>query len=59
MPLELIRRDAELSAVDDLLSAVPTGTSVLVLEGDVGIGKSTVWRAGIERVDAHLVRSGE
>lgn len=49
MPLQLISRDAELSAVDDLLSAVPAGTCVLVLEGDVGIGKSTVWRAGIER----------
>ncbi len=56
MPLELIRRDAELSAVDDLLSAVPTGTSVLVLEGDVGIGKSTVWRAGIERARARGFR---
>ncbi|KUI27377.1 LuxR family transcriptional regulator [Mycobacterium sp. IS-1742] len=52
MPLQLISRDAELSAVDSLLAAVPTGTSVLVLEGDAGIGKSTVWRAGIERARA-------
>lgn len=49
MPLQLISRDAELSAVDALLGAVPSGTSVLILEGDAGIGKSTVWRAGIER----------
>lgn len=56
VPLQLISRDAELSAVDNLLAAVPKGTSVLVLEGDVGIGKSTVWRAGIERARARGFR---
>ncbi|BCI51336.1 transcriptional regulator [Mycolicibacterium litorale] len=49
MPLQLISRYAELSAVDALLDSVSTGTCVLVLEGEVGIGKSTVWRAGVER----------
>ncbi|MGE2716838.1 helix-turn-helix transcriptional regulator [Mycolicibacterium litorale] len=49
MPLQLISRDAELSAVDALLDSVTTGTAVLVLEGEAGIGKSTVWRAGIKR----------
>lgn len=56
MPLRLISRDAELRAVEDLLDAVPTGTSVLVLEGGVGIGKSTVWRAGVERARARGFR---
>jgi DNA-binding CsgD family transcriptional regulator len=56
VPLQLISRDAELSAVDNLLSAVPTGTTVLLLEGDIGIGKSTVWRAGIERARARGFR---
>jgi DNA-binding CsgD family transcriptional regulator len=56
VPLQLISRDAELSAVDALLAAVPTGTCVLVLEGDAGIGKSTVWRAGIERARARGFR---
>lgn len=56
MPLQLIGRDAELSAVDALLDAVPSGTSVLVLEGDAGIGKSTVWRAGIARARARGFR---
>lgn len=56
MPLQLISRDAELSAVDALLAAVPSGTSVLILEGDAGIGKSTVWRAGVERARARGFR---
>lgn len=57
MPLQLISRDAELSAVDALLAEVATGTtSVLVLEGDAGIGKSTVWRAGVERAEARGFR---
>ncbi|WP_193044566.1 helix-turn-helix transcriptional regulator [Mycolicibacterium baixiangningiae] len=56
MPLQLISRDAELSAVDTFLAAVPSGTSVLILEGDAGIGKSTVWRAGIARARARGFR---
>jgi DNA-binding CsgD family transcriptional regulator len=56
VPLQLISRDAELSAVDALLGAVPSGTSVLILEGDAGIGKSTVWLAGVERARARGFR---
>lgn len=56
VPLQLISRAAELSAVDALLAAVPEGTAVLMLEGDAGIGKSTVWRAGVARARARGFR---
>ena len=40
-------RGRELSAVAAFLDEVPSGPSVLLLEGEAGIGKTTVWRAGV------------
>jgi DNA-binding CsgD family transcriptional regulator len=40
-------RETELGAVDKLLLSVRHGLVALVLEGDPGIGKTTVWRMGI------------
>jgi DNA-binding CsgD family transcriptional regulator len=42
---ELVGRDEELSAIDELLEH-PPGT--LVLEGEPGIGKTTLWRRGVD-----------
>ena len=39
----LVGRDLELEAGDRFLDEVATGMRVLVLEGDPGIGKTTVW----------------
>lgn len=45
---EIIGRDEELAAVERLLDDVGPRLSVLLLEGEPGIGKSTVWQAGLE-----------
>jgi DNA-binding CsgD family transcriptional regulator len=45
-------RRHELAAVVALASAEQTGFRALVLEGEPGIGKTTVWRAGITHAEA-------
>jgi MoxR-like ATPase len=42
-------RESVLVAVDTVLASAQHGLAVLVLEGDPGIGKTTVWREGIAR----------
>jgi DNA-binding CsgD family transcriptional regulator len=45
----VVGRQAELAAVDAVLAAARDGLAALVLEGEPGIGKTTVWREGIAR----------
>jgi DNA-binding CsgD family transcriptional regulator len=49
MAVEIVGRDEELGALDGFLGrrAAP-GLAALVLEGEAGIGKSTLWLAGVE-----------
>src|SRR5206468_5906271 len=47
-------REAELGAVDSVLASARHGLAALVLEGDPGIGKTTVWQQGI----AHAAADG-
>jgi dipeptidyl aminopeptidase/acylaminoacyl peptidase len=42
----VVGRDRELAAVAAFLDAVPSGPRGLLLEGEAGIGKTTVWGAG-------------
>jgi DNA-binding CsgD family transcriptional regulator len=49
-------RDAELMEIDAVLGAAASGFAGLVLEGDAGIGKTTVWRRGIDRAAARDYR---
>jgi DNA-binding CsgD family transcriptional regulator len=44
---EIIGRDAELSVVQAFLDRPVEGLKALVLEGEPGIGKSTLWEAGV------------
>jgi DNA-binding CsgD family transcriptional regulator len=44
--LEIVGRDEELAAIDAFLDTAERG-SALVLEGEAGIGKTTVWEAGV------------
>ena len=48
MALEIVGREDELAAVRELLDAADQGLSALVLEGEAGIGKTTLWLAGVE-----------
>ena len=49
MAVEVVGRDAELSVVAAFVDATRDGPAALVLEGEPGIGKSTLWRAGVDR----------
>ena len=50
---EIVGRDAELAAVRELMARPRGGRSALLLEGDAGIGKSTLWLAGIAAAEEH------
>jgi DNA-binding NarL/FixJ family response regulator len=43
----VIGREAELAAIERFLEAIPEGPVALVVEGEAGIGKTTVWRQAI------------
>jgi DNA-binding NarL/FixJ family response regulator len=44
-----VGRGPELARVDSFLDAAQSGLRALAIAGPAGIGKSTLWRAGIER----------
>jgi DNA-binding CsgD family transcriptional regulator len=47
MRQQVIGRDAELEAVDRFLESVSAGAASLIVEGEPGIGKTTVWSEGV------------
>ncbi|MGV0795224.1 ATP-binding protein, partial [Mycolicibacterium sp. XJ1819] len=49
-------REGESRAVEAFLACVPAGPSALVLEGEPGIGKTTVWLAALDRAREHGFR---
>jgi DNA-binding CsgD family transcriptional regulator len=55
----ILGRDAELAQVKSFLGSVPDGPSALILEGTAGIGKTTLWHAGVSsaRARGHRVLS--
>ena len=48
MPGEIVGRDGELGVVHAFLEGAAGGPRALVLEGEAGIGKSTLWLEGVE-----------
>ena len=57
MPPLIVGRDAELSFVRAFLAGVPNAASSLALEGEAGMGKTTLWEAGVQLAgeEGHLV----
>jgi len=49
MAYEIVGRDQELASVRAFIDGANVGLAALVLEGEPGIGKSTLWLAGVER----------
>jgi DNA-binding CsgD family transcriptional regulator len=45
MPASVVGRDVELALISDFLTGIPDGASVLVLEGEAGMGKTTLFDA--------------
>ena len=52
MSFEVVGREDELAAVAGFLEEPHDGPAVLVLEGDAGIGKSTLWEAAADTARA-------
>jgi DNA-binding CsgD family transcriptional regulator len=48
MTVEIVGRDEELRSLSTFLDRTTEGPATLVLEGEAGIGKSTLWLAGVE-----------
>lgn len=45
---EIVGRDEELGSLTAFFDRTSEGLAAVVLEGEAGIGKSTLWRAGVE-----------
>jgi hypothetical protein len=52
----VVSREVETRAVGEFLASIPSGPSALVVEGDAGIGKTTVWLAALERAQGAGLR---
>lgn len=48
MKQSVVGRQPELARIDAFLARVPSGARVLVIEGDPGMGKTTLWLAGLD-----------
>ncbi|HXF98153.1 MAG TPA: AAA family ATPase, partial [Gaiellaceae bacterium] len=51
MPAPVIGRDAELAALESFLEHVEEGPSALVLEGEAGVGKTTLWAEAVSAAE--------
>lgn len=47
--VEVVGRSKEVAALDRFLASVGRGFGVLAIEGEAGIGKTTVWREGVRQ----------
>src|SRR2546423_9247610 len=48
MVFEIVGREAELASLDAFIDETEGGAAALVLEGEAGVGKSTLWGAAVE-----------
>ncbi|HSC48940.1 MAG TPA: AAA family ATPase [Gaiellaceae bacterium] len=56
MPIEIVGRDQELASVRAFVEGAAERPAALVLEGEPGIGKSTLWLAGVEQARVQGLR---
>ena len=49
MPVDIVGRSVEERAIDEFLTSAHSQPSALVIEGEAGIGKSTLWWSGLDR----------
>lgn len=55
-PHATIGREIELAAVESFLAVVSTGTAALVVEGEAGIGKTTIWLEAVRAAETRGYR---
>src|SRR5215510_13451384 len=48
MTAEAVGRDRELNAIREFVASGASGPTALILEGNPGVGKTTLWRVGLE-----------
>ncbi|HXG76295.1 MAG TPA: AAA family ATPase [Gaiellaceae bacterium] len=56
MPGVVVGREAELAFIRDFVASISDGATALVLEGEAGVGKTTLWTAGVEEAAARGLR---
>lgn len=44
---EIFGREAELASVERFVDSLPAGPAFLVIDGEAGIGKTTIWNVGV------------
>jgi DNA-binding CsgD family transcriptional regulator len=52
MLFEIVGREAELASLNAFIGEVDGGAAALVLEGEAGVGKTTLWGAAVEHARA-------
>ena len=52
MAASVVGRDDELASIRDFVTGISDETSTLVLEGEAGVGKTTLWRFGVETAES-------
>lgn len=52
----IVGRDAELAMISEFLDGAPDGPALLLLEGEPGIGKTTLWNAGLRLAENRSLR---
>src|SRR5881227_1908679 len=56
MVFEIVSREEELASLHAFIDEVRERPAALVLEGEAGIGKSTLWLAGVEHARSRGLR---
>jgi DNA-binding CsgD family transcriptional regulator len=56
MPFPIVGREEDLASVHAFAGQAEAGAAALVLEGEAGIGKSTLWLAGMEHASSQGLR---
>jgi len=54
--LEIVSREEELASLHGFITGIGGEPAAFVLEGEAGIGKSTLWQAGVEQARARGLR---
>ncbi len=52
----IVGRSAELRALDTFVDSLDHGPAMLVLEGEPGLGKTTLWREGLDAAERRSLR---
>src|SRR5258708_20255873 len=53
MSSSVVGRQAELQSIGSFLESITAGPGALILYGEAGIGKTTLWREGLAEASGH------